>query len=183
MGAVERRLHQHPRLAGGRRGSQKNARVDFGEPQDHALGMTRGGFGSKLHLITCGNGLPLAFVLTRGNRNECPTFVPLFEAGLLASAGCLPAKLAADKGYSSDAIRSWLHGRGVKAVIPMRYNEHVLDRPRLDRKAYRGRNVVERCVGRLKECRRLATRYEKLATNYEAIVTVAMIHLYLRLDL
>jgi transposase len=142
--------------------------------------MTRGGFGSKLHLLTCGNGLPLAFVLTRGNRNECPVFAPLFAAGLAASGGALPARLAADKGYSADAIRRYLAERAVAAVIPFRHNEHVADRPPFDAPAYRGRNVVERCVGKLKECRRLATRFEKLATNYEAIVMLAMIHLFLK---
>ena len=118
------------------------------------------GFGSKLHLATDGRGMPIGFVLTAGFRNECPTFEPLL-ACVRRVRRTLP-QLAADKGYSSDAIRESLRRRGVAAVIPMRHNEHVRDRPKFDKRAYRGRNVVERCVGRLKNFRRIATRYEKL---------------------
>jgi transposase len=142
--------------------------------------MTRGGFGSKLHLACDGGGLPLGFILTRGNRNECPTFEPLMAVTLVNTSLRLPGKLAADRGYSSDRIRRWLADRGVAAVIPMRRTEHAADRPEFDAAAYRRRNVVERLVGRLKECRRVATRYEKLAENYEAMVTVAMATLYLK---
>ena len=144
--------------------------------------MTRGGWGSKLHLLTEAGGLPIGFVLTEGNRNECPIFLPLMQQGLIASGGSLPARLAADKGYSSDEIRKWLIEQGVEPVIPMRYNEHVNDRPVFNAKAYKGLNVVERCVGRLKGFRRLATRYDKLASSFAAMITLAMIHLYLRLD-
>jgi transposase len=120
-------------------------------------------------------------VLTRGNRNECPAFGPLVAAARAARPRKgLPARLAADRGYNADRIRAWLARRGVEPVIPPRRHE----RPRAcDRRAYRARNVVERCVGRLKECRRVATRYEKLAVNFAAMVTVAMIVLYLRLPL
>ena len=126
-------------------------------------------------------------MLTAGNRNECPTFAPL----LAAAKGCLrrrrwPARLAADKGYSADALRRWLRARRIGVVIPMRANEHVADRDRFgrfDRRAYRRRNVVERCVGRLKECRRVCTRYEKLSVNFGAMVALAMIAMYLRLPL
>jgi transposase len=120
-------------------------------------------------------------VLTRGNRNECPLFAPLLAAARAARPRRgLPTRLAADRGYNAEHVRAWLARRGVQAVIPTRRHE----RPRAcDRRAYRRRNVVERCVGRLKECRRVATRYEKLAVNFGAMVTVAMIVLYLRLPL
>ena len=62
----------------------------------------------------------------------------------------------------------------------MRKTEHVTDRPTLNAPAYRGRNVVERCVGRLKEMRRIGTRYEKLASSYLAMLTLGMTVLYLR---
>jgi transposase len=100
----------------------------------------------------------------------------------------LPRELAADRGYSSDRIRDWLRRRRVKAVIPMRKNEHLADGRRdrdgpLDAVAYRGRNAIERCVGWLKGRRRIGTRYEKLAVNFQAMVTIAMISIYLRLPL
>lgn len=62
-------------------------------------------------------------------------------------------------------------------MIPTRSNQ---SRERLDKKKYRGRNVVKRCIGWLKEYRRLATRYKKLATHYLAIVKLAMIQRCLR---
>lgn len=141
--------------------------------------MTRGGFGSKVHLVTDARGLPLACVLTRGNRNECPEFCGLFERAVSA-AGRVPVRLAADRGYSADFVRRYLAGRGVGAVIPMRRTEHVHDRPPHDAVAYRGRNVVERCVGRLKDMRRIGTRYDKLAGCYSAMLTLGMAVLYLR---
>jgi transposase len=128
-------------------------------------------------------------VVTPGNRNECPSFGPLVAAARAhAPRHRLPRVLVADKGYSADRIRDWLARRRVRAVIPMRANEHLADGRRdrdgpFDRAAYRGRNAVERCVGRLKGCRRVATRYEKLAVNFAAVVTLAMITIYLRLPL
>jgi transposase len=149
--------------------------------------LSHGGIGTKLHLATEANGLPIGFVLTAGNRNECPTFQPLMRVAKRCRSRCRwPARLAADKGYSADALRLWLKRRRIGVVIPMRGNEHADDRDRFgrfDKRAYRRRNVVERCVGRLKECRRVCTRYEKLAVNFAAMVTVAMIVMYLKLPL
>ena len=142
--------------------------------------MTRGGFGSKVHLMTDANGLPIGCVLTRGNRNECPVFDELLGVALANTGGVVPARLAADRGYSADRIRRQLSALGVEPVIPMRKTEHVADRPPLNAAAYRGRNVVERCVGRLKEMRRIGTRYEKLAGSYLAMLTLGMTVLYLR---
>jgi transposase len=95
-----------------------------------------------------------------------------------------PLRLAGDKGYSFPQIREWLRIHHIEAVIPQRKDQRERHRARplkFDREAYRKRNVVERCVGWLKECRRLATRYEKLAVNYLAVVDLAMIQRYLRL--
>ena len=141
--------------------------------------MTRGGYGSKVHLVVEAGGLPIAFVLTKGNRNECPEFCGLFERAV-AATGHTPAKLGADRGYSADFVRRYLAGRGVEAVIPMRKTEHVHDRPPLDKAVYRGRNVIERCMGKLKDMRRIVSRFEKLAAGYEAMLTLACIVLYLR---
>jgi transposase len=69
---------------------------------------------------------------------------------------------------------------GVEPVIPYRRSEHRDDRRPLNAAAYRGRNVIERCVGRLKEMRRIGTRYEKLASSYLAMLTLGMTVLYLR---
>jgi transposase len=134
--------------------------------------------------MTDGRGSVLQVVLTKGNRNECPVLGPLLAGAVANAAGRRPRKLAADKGYSADRLRAGLLGLGIEPVIPMRDNEHVGERDkfgRFDKKAYRRRNVVERAVAKLKEFRRVATRYEKLASAYLAMLTVANIVLYLRL--
>jgi transposase len=95
-----------------------------------------------------------------------------------------PERLTGDKGYSYPEIREWLRRHHIEAVIPQRKDQRERHRGRplkFDREAYRRRNVVERCVNWLKECRRLATRYEKLAVNYLAVVNLAMIQRYLRI--
>jgi transposase len=163
-----------------RRGRGKKG-VDTDEPADHALGRCRGGFGSKLHLLTDGRGHVLQVVLTRGNRNECRMLGPLLGS-TVAREQRRPQRLACDKGYSADRIRLGLPQIGIEPVIPLRRNEHVNDRDAwpFDKDAYRGRNVVERAVAKLKEFRRIATRYEKLASAYCAMLSLASIVLYLR---
>lgn len=89
-----------------------------------------------------------------------------------------PRRLAADKAYSASSIREWLRRRRIRAVIPTKANERR--RRNFDPKAYKGRNVVERCISWLKEARRVATRYEKLARNFLAMVKLAMIDRLLR---
>ena len=95
-----------------------------------------------------------------------------------------PLQVAGDKGYSIQWIRDWLRDRQIEPVIPYRMDqrERLGDQePPFDREAYRRRNVVERCVGWLKECRRISTRYEKLATSYLAMLTLAIIERCFRL--
>lgn len=89
-----------------------------------------------------------------------------------------PDAVAGDKAYSYPRIRGWLSQRGIEAVIPSRSNQ---PHARISKRKYRGRNVVERCIGWLKWCRRIATRYEKLAEAYLSMVKLAMIQRCLRL--
>lgn len=90
-----------------------------------------------------------------------------------------PKKLAGDKAYSCQRVRRWLRRHRVQPVIPSKSNQPRADD--FDRDAYRGRNVVERCVNWMKENRRLGTRYEKLAVNFLAMAKLAMIRRYFRL--
>ena len=83
-----------------------------------------------------------------------------------------------DQGYSHTTVRRHLRRRGIRAVIPTRKDQR--SNPHFDRATYRRRNIVERLVGWLKENRRLATRYEKLAVNFLAIVKLAMVQRCLR---
>jgi transposase len=94
-----------------------------------------------------------------------------------------PDKLAGDKAYGCKRIRAWLRSRGIRGVIPHKENEKARHdgRVQFDKASYRGRCVIEQCIGWLKECRRVATRFEKLAINYHAMVSLAMIGRYLKL--
>jgi transposase len=130
--------------------------------------------------------VPLAAHLSAGQAHESNHLEPVLEAIRLKRPGRgrptrRPRRLAGDKGYSHRRIRAYLRRRGIKAVIPRRSDQRPDDgRVRFDREAYRRRNVVERCVGWLKENRRLGTRYEKLAVNFLAMIKLAMIRQYLR---
>ncbi len=96
---------------------------------------------------------------------------------------CKPRRLAGDKGYSAQSIRDYLRGQNIKPVIPHKQNEKARHDPatEFDHEGYRGRYVVEQCVGWLKEFRRIGTRFEKLAVNYLGMLQLAVIRRYLRL--
>lgn len=95
-----------------------------------------------------------------------------------------PRRVAGDKGYSYPRIRRWLRRHSLGAVIPQRSDQKAQHRGRplkLDKETYRRRNVIERCIGWLKECRRIGTRFEKLALHFLAMLKLAIIERYLRL--
>lgn len=160
------------------------------EPADHALGRSRGGFGTKLHLVTDGSGLPLAVKVSAGQAGEALFAEPVLDAVRIAQTRGAPRRrperVAADRAYSHRRIRQWLRARHVGAVIPERRDQIAHRRgrpPAFDPDCYRRRNVIERCVGWLKEARAVATRYEKLAIHYLGILKLAMIRRHLRLAL
>jgi transposase len=84
-----------------------------------------------------------------------------------------PDAVAGDKAYSTIDIRNWLTGHEIAAVIP--YKDNETGPKQYDREAYRERPIIERTINRLKRYRRIATRYEKLAATYLAMVTIACI--------
>lgn len=85
----------------------------------------------------------------------------------------VPKRLLADKAYDADKLRNWLKAKHVSAVIPSTAARRT-PYP-LNRKAYRRRNVIERMFGKLKNCRRIATRYDRLAQNYLAALALVSI--------
>lgn len=163
---------------------------DADEPTDHALGRSVGGFGTKIHLVSDGLGLPLNAIVTPGQTHEstqveavvAPIVLPRRRTGRRRSR---PRRLAADRAYHATRIRRWLRRRGIQPVIPPRRTRAT--RPKrgrpitYDMTAYRARNVVERCIGWLKEWRSVATRFDKLAVNYLQTVKLAFLMRYLRL--
>jgi transposase len=94
-----------------------------------------------------------------------------------------PRRLAGDKAYRGRRIRDWLRAHGIGRVIPSAESERARHdgRVKFDKLAYRRRSIIENCVGWLKECRRIATRFEKLAVNYLGMLNLAMIQRYLRM--
>ena len=124
----------------------------------------------------------MAFVLTPGQRHEQTAFRELLEQGAVKRRGpgrpkLRPRTIMGDKGYTGRPVRDYLRRHGISAVIPQLTTEK---KPRLmDWDMYRERNVVERLVGRLKEYRRVATRYDKLAASYLAFVQLAAIRMWL----
>jgi transposase len=127
----------------------------------------------------------VGFRVTAGQVNECTEFVPLLAGVAIPRAGGPPRRrpdaVAGDKGYSTRAIRAWCRAHRVRAVIPERDDQRARRarrpgrKPAFDPGAYRGRNIVERVVGWLKNLRRLAFRAEKLAVRYAGMVTLALI--------
>lgn len=147
-----------------------------------ALGRSSGGFSTKIHLRCDGNGLPITFRLTVGERHEAVVFESLMEQGTVKRPGAgrprlRPQRISGDKGYSSGKIRCYLRRRGIRMTIPRKDNERR--RGKFDKALYRQRNRVERCFNRLKQYRRIATRYEKQAENYLAMLTIASIMMWL----
>ncbi|TLS39438.1 IS5 family transposase [Streptomyces montanus] len=175
------RAHQHAAATGRKGGSSGD------EPDDHALGRSRGGLTTKIHLACDGKGRPLAIILTPGQRHDSICARPLLERIRVPRIGpgrprCKPDQVVADKAYSSCGFRAYLRKRGITHVIPektdQRRNRHSRGRrggrpPGFDRETYRRRNMIERCFNRLKGFRGIATRYDKTATSYEAAVTLA----------
>ncbi|MCW2241862.1 IS5 family transposase [Azospirillum canadense] len=149
---------------------------------DEALGRSRGGYSTKFHVRAEGLGKPVTFWLTGGEVHDSKAFARLMGTGWTKRLGrgrprLKPDRLAADKAYSSGAIRLALRRRGIQSVLPTKSNERPA--ATFDRDAYRERNRVERLINKLKQYRRIATRHEKRAVNYLAMITIAAILLWL----
>lgn len=124
----------------------------------------------------------MALVLTPGERHEAVTFPELMAGGVVKRPGrgrprCRPRRLVGDKAYSSGAIRRSMRRRGIRITIPRKRNEHRTGP--FDRVIYRSRNRVERLINRLKQFRRLATRYEKHAEHFRTMWVIGSALLWL----
>ena len=194
------RLHRQPGSPACRRRPEKGD-PDGDKLEDpqrsaarQALGRSRGGLTTKVHLAADGRGLPLSLVVTAGNVNDSTMFDAVLDAIKVPRATVgrprrRPDRVLADKAYSSRAIRAGLRRRGIGATIPER-SDQVANRkrrgarggrpPAFDKDQYKGRNVVERCFNRLKQFRAIATRFDKLAVRYQSGLQLASLILWLR---
>ena len=137
-----------------------------------AIGLTKGGRNSKIHAIVDEFLRPWVLILTPGNTAECT-----LAQDCVSLIPGIKERLA-DKGYDTDAFRAFLKDQKIKPVIPGKSNRKK--RIRHDKSAYKNRNVIERCFGRLKDFRRIATRYDKLAGNFfSALCLVAIVAYWL----
>jgi transposase len=159
-----------------------------------ALGRSRGGLSTKVHLVADRRCRPIARILTPGQHGDCPRFIPLLESIRIRRRGVgrprkRPGLAMADKAYSSKANRRYLRKRGIKAVIPVKKDQQANRLklgtkggrpPVFDREAYKERNTVERCVNKLRQHRAVATRYDKRQLIYQGTIDVASIRIWLR---
>ena len=152
-------VRAHQDAAGGKGGVRRNH-----------LGRSRGGVSTKIHAVTTTQGRPLHVTLTQGHRHEALKAEELIEHA--RGRACI-----ADSGYDAARIREAIRARGMKPVIAS--NPTRAAKPRLDRKLYRLRYMVECGFHRLKRFRAVATRYEKTGTNFLALVHVACISTWL----
>lgn len=150
-----------------------------------ALGRSRGGFSTKIHILCDSRGYPLHAHLSAGQTHESTCLKELLDCEIRGEefdAPLRPVALAGDKGYRADWIDAFLLEQGVQPVIPSKSNEGREARSvSFDREQYRQRNIVERLIGWLKECRRILTRFEKRAKNFLGMIKWAFVQRYLKL--
>ena len=153
------RAHQHA----------SGARRTFG---CQAIGRSRGGSNPKLHIIVEARGLPVEVVVTPGQVSDYGPAEALIE-------GRAGEAVIADRGYDADRLIDIIERQGSAAVIPPR--KHRCTKPRtFDAVLYRERHRVEFFFNRLKQFRRVATRYEKTARNYLAMVHIGRLRIWAR---
>jgi transposase len=136
------------------------------------MGRSRGGLTTKIHALTDAHGLPLELVLTPGQAGDCPVAAHLL--GHLREGTIV----LADKAYDADWLRRQIEAAGAAPNIPPMV--HRRWKPCFSPALYRARNCIERFFNRIKHFRRLATRYEKHAANFLAMLKLAAVHLWLR---
>jgi transposase len=166
---------------------RRRKKSDSEEPSDHALGRSRGGFSTKIHVLCDEHGHPLHFHLTPGQAHESTAIKPLLEGADESIVDhhnepvAWPVQMAGDKGFRADWIDEYLLALGIQPVIPSKDNEQGERAIEFDKEAYRARNIIERLIGWLKESRRIFSRFEKTAKNFGAMLKLAFIRRYLRL--
>jgi len=141
--------------------------------QTNALGRSRGGFSTKINARTNAEGLPIGILITPGQAHDVTAYPALMQ-----EVDDNPERMLADKGFDSDAVRHDIEKRGGEALIPTRANRKV--QHLVDKAIYALRNRIERFFNRVKNSRRVATRYDKLVASFAAFVLLATIRLWIR---
>nr|WP_223190789.1 IS5 family transposase [Streptomyces sp. TRM68416] len=190
------RAHQH--AAGARhrppRDFPQKGAVRVWRPGREALGRSRGGLTSKVHLLSDDRARPLTWQTSPGQRGDSLMFVPVLEGLRIRRRGPgrprgRPDRVRGDKAYSSRGNRPYLRGRGIKATIAQPDDQRAKRRrkgraggrpPAFDQTQYRRRSAVERCVNKWKQFRAVATRYDKRDYIFNGTLTVTAVVIWLR---
>lgn len=132
-----------------------------------AIGRTKGGINSKLHAVTDGQGRPVLLELTEGQASD--------YKGARALIDNLPRaeEILADRGYDADWFREALRDKDIEPCIPPKKNRKV--QHEYDKDLYKKRHVIENSFAKLKDWRRVATRYDRRADIFKAAITIACI--------
>ena len=154
------RVHQH--ASGARIGEER------------AIGRSRGGPTTKIHMACDAHGNPIDFEITGGQIHD------VVKAPEIISKIKGAENLIADKGYDSDEVRKQARAAGMNSIIPRKINSKKPN-PEFDKHLYRMRHLVENLFARLKHYRGIATRFEKLARNYKALVYIACSIIWLKI--
>jgi transposase len=182
-----------PRRTQGARSNYKNRLPRRDEPDDHAIGRSRGGLTTKTHALVDGNGLPLVIAVTPGQAHDSPALPKLLAELRVPRLGpgrprTTPQALRADKAYSARAHRRLLRSRGIIAVIPEPSDQIQHRRNKgsrggrpvgFDTEDYKNRSTVECAFNHIKNWRGLGTRYDKHALVYRGGIVLAAILLWL----
>ena len=163
-------IRAHPHAAGARKKADGTGGQD-----EQALGRSRGGFGTKIHAAVSGLMLPVTLHLSAGQEADVRHAATLLDA---VPAEAEVQAVIADKGYDSKAVVEKIEARGAEAVIPTLSTRKV--QREIDTERYKDRNLGERFWSKIKQFRRVATRYEKTGRNFLAFVQVAAIMVLLR---
>jgi transposase len=189
------RLRRSPRAPQGAGSNDKNADPTPAAAADReALGRSRGGLSTKIHLLGDAGCRPLARATTAGQRHDSLAFEPLMRRLKVARTGpgrprTRPDRLLGDKAYSNRKIRAHLHRRGIKATIPEKTDQRKARvakgsaggrPPSFDAEPYKQRNTVERAINKLKDFRAVAMRTDKREFVFRGTIDVASIKIWLR---
>jgi putative transposase len=170
----------------GSQGAGGNYKIPRLEPDDHALGRSRGGWTTKIHALIDHALRPVGLILTAGQAGDNPQLIPLLDDYQAMPARCRRSSrdfhLLADKAYSHPSTRQELRSRRIRATIPERRDQKQVRAakgskggrpPRFDPALYAERNTIERGIGRIKQWRGVATRYDKYALTFLGGVLLA----------
>jgi transposase len=142
-----------------------------GGQEAQALGRSRGGFSTKVHIAVDALGNPLRFLLTAGECHDSPQAEALIE-------GYTTQSLIADKGYDTAELIEAVRARGAAAVIPPRSNRR--EQREYDKHLYKERHLVECFINKIKHYRRVFSRFEKLSKNYLGFLSFVSALIWLR---